>query len=73
MPVAQQTHAPRNVNSMADQELTTHGVKPHGEGRHWLYFGQNATFCVENLSGSEIVNEQVRLWLESQAPVSNPQ
>jgi len=60
---------------MARQELTTTGLKLYrdSDGTHWLHLGENAMFCIEHLSGSEIVTEQVRLWLESQAPVSNPQ
>ena len=60
---------------MARQELTTNGLKLYrdGDGTDWLHFGENAAFCVENMSRSEIVTEQVRLWVESQVPMSDPQ
>jgi hypothetical protein len=56
---------------MARQELTTNGLKLYRvqDGTHWLQLGENAAFCLENISGSEIVTEQVKLWVAAQVPV----
>jgi hypothetical protein len=61
---------------MARQELTTNGLKLYrdGDGTHWLHLGENGGFCLENtFDDSEIFTEQVRLWVESQTPVSDTQ
>jgi hypothetical protein len=60
---------------MARQELTTNGLKLYRvqDGTHWLQLGENAAFCVENLSYSEITTEQVRLWVAAQVPARREQ
>lgn len=60
---------------MPRQQLTANGLKLYRDedGTHWLHLGDNAAFRLENISEGEIVNEQVRLWLAFQVPVSGPQ
>ena len=60
---------------MARQELTTIGLKLYrdGDGTHWLHLGEYAALCLENMFESEMVTEQVRLWVESQVPASQPE
>jgi hypothetical protein len=57
---------------MARQQVTINGLKLYraADGAHWLHLGENAAFCVERMTQSEITSEQVRLWFASQVPVS---
>ena len=59
---------------MPRQQLTMNGLKLYRDenGLHWLQLGENAAFCLEDISQGEMFDEQVRLWLASQVPYPKP-
>jgi len=74
-PIVNRLTMRRHQKDMARQRLSTYGLRLYrnDDGTHWLHPGENATFCVENLSHSESVAEHLRVWLQAQVPMSDQQ